>query len=187
MNASATSTRYSGLRIGLHWAIALLIAAAYALIELREFYPKGSDPRELMKTLHFMLGLSILFLAMLRVAAALGSAKPAIVPAPPAWQHALAAATHGLLYLLMLGLPLLGWLLLSAAGKPIPFFGLELPPLMGPDKATAKTLKELHELIGQLGYALIGLHTAAALYHHYLVKDNTLRRMLPGSGEPSAS
>ena len=104
MNASTSASRYSGLRIGLHWAIALLIAAAYALIELREIYPKGSDPRELMKTLHFMLGLSVLFLAVLRVAAALGSPKPAIVPAPPAWQHALAGATHGLLYLLMLGL-----------------------------------------------------------------------------------
>ena len=187
MNASTSASRYSGLRIGLHWAIALLIAAAYALIELREIYPKGSDPRELMKTLHFMLGLSVLFLAVLRVAAALGSPKPAIVPAPPAWQHALAGATHGLLYLLMIGLPLLGWLLLSTAGKPVPFFGLELPPLMGPDKATAETLKELHELIGQAGYALIGLHTAAALYHHYLVKDNTLRRMLPCRSGQSAS
>lgn len=187
MNASTSASRYSGLRIGLHWAIALLIAAAYALIELREIYPKGSDPRELMKTLHFMLGLSVLFLAVLRIAAALGSPKPAIVPAPPAWQHALAGATHGLLYLLMLGLPLLGWLLLSAAGKPVPFFGLELPPLIGPDKATAETLKELHELIGQAGYALIGLHTAAALYHHYLVKDNTLRRMLPCKSGQSAS
>jgi cytochrome b561 len=171
--------RYGSARITLHWLMALLMVAVYALIELREFYPKGSDPRELMKTLHFMLGLGVLFLAVLRIFVATQSPKPPITPALSAWQRILAAITHGLLYLLMLGLPLLGWLLLSAAGKPIPFFGIELPPLIGQDKALAKTLKEVHQLAGQAGYFLIGLHTAAALFHHYVVKDDTLRRMLP--------
>jgi cytochrome b561 len=69
--------------------------------------------------------------------------------------------------------------MLSAAGKPIPFFGLELPPLIGENKELAKTIKEVHETGGTVGYYLIGLHTAAALFHHYLVRDNTLRRMLP--------
>ena len=124
--------RYGSARITLHWLMALLMVAVYALIELREFYPKGSDPRELMKTLHFMLGLGVLFLAVLRIFVATQSPKPPITPALSAWQRILAAITHGLLYLLMLGLPLLGWLLLSAAGKPIPFFGIELPPQTAP-------------------------------------------------------
>lgn len=86
---------------------------------------------------------------------------------------------HGLLYAFLILMPLLGWLTLSAGGKPIPFFGLELPALVGPDKALASTVKEIHETIGTVGYYLIGLHAAAALYHHYFVHDDTLRRMLP--------
>jgi cytochrome b561 len=85
----------------------------------------------------------------------------------------------------MIGMPLAGWVVLSAAGKPIPFFGLELPALVGQDKALASQVVELHETVGTLGYWLIGLHALAALAHHYLWKDNTLRRMLP-SGRRSS-
>jgi cytochrome b561 len=83
------------------------------------------------------------------------------------------------LYAFLILMPLLGWLTLSAAGKAIPFFGLELPALIGPDKALAESIEDLHGTIGTLGYYLIGLHAAAALYHHYFVQDDTLRRMLP--------
>jgi len=68
---------------------------------------------------------------------------------------------------------------LSAKGKVIPFFGLELPPLIGADKALGRSLEDVHTTIGTFGYYLIGLHAAAALFHHYIVHDNTLRRMLP--------
>lgn len=179
MTSSATSSRYGNLTIGLHWLIAILIVAVYLLIELRELYPKGSDPREAMKAWHFMLGLSVFFLAWLRLFVNIRATRPAIAPTPPVWQKISAGAVHGLLYLLLLGLPLAGWLMLSAAGKPIPFFSLELPPLIGENKELAKTIKEIHETGGTIGYYLIGLHTAAALFHHYLVRDNTLRRMLP--------
>jgi cytochrome b561 len=87
-------------------------------------------------------------------------------------------------------MPILGWLTLSAKGKVIPFFGLELPPLIGADKALARSLEDIHETIGTLGYYLIGLHAAAALFHHYITHDNTLWRMLPrrriGSAMPPA-
>ena len=76
-------------------------------------------------------------------------------------------------------MPLLGWLTLSAGDKVIPFFGLELPALVGPDKAFAGSVKEIHETIATIGYYLVGLHAAAALYHHYVVHDDTLLRMLP--------
>jgi cytochrome b561 len=77
----------------------------------------------------------------------------------------------------MLLMPLAGWLALSAAGKPIPFFGLELPALMAPNKTFAHDIKELHEAVGAAGYWLIGIHVAAALGHHYVLKDGLMSRM----------
>lgn len=158
----------------------LLIAAAYACIELKGNFPKGSDTRELLKQWHFMLGLSVFALVWLRLLARLIAPTPRIEPALPAWQAIPAQLMHAALYALMIGAPLAGWLILSAAGKPIPFFGLELPALIGPNKELAGQIKELHELAGTAGYWLIGLHAAAGLYHHYVARDNTLKRMLPG-------
>lgn len=91
----------------------------------------------------------------------------------------MAGVMHAMLYALMLGLPLLGWLYLSAAGKPIPFFGFNLPALVAENKALAGSIKEIHQTVGTAGYFLIALHAAAALLHHYVIRDNTLQRMLP--------
>ncbi len=174
-----TASRYGSLSIGLHWLMLLLIAAAYACIELRGNFPKGSDIREGLKTWHFMLGLSILVLVLVRLAARFTGTLPRIDPEPPKWQSLFAKLMHIALYALMIGMPLLGWLTLSAEGKLVPFFGLQLPPLVGESKSIASWAKELHETGGTAGYFLIGLHAAAALFHHYFVRDNTLRRMLP--------
>lgn len=80
---------------------------------------------------------------------------------------------------LMIGLPVLGWLILSAKAA-TPLWGYNLPPLMSPNASTAKWLKNLHELGATAGYFLIGAHAAAALFHHYVIRDNTLARILPG-------
>ena len=72
---------------------------------------------------------------------------------------------------------MLGWLILSAEGKAIPFFGLELPALMSPNDESAELFEEIHELVATAGYALLGLHAVAAIFHHHIVKDNTLKRM----------
>src|SRR5690606_34035511 len=95
------------------------------------------------------------------------------------WQRQAAQLVHVLLYILMIAMPLAGWLLLSAAGKPIPFYGLELPALMGESKAVADAVKETHKTVGQLAYYLIAAHVLAGLYHHYVRRDNALLRMLP--------
>ena len=166
--------------MGFHWLMLLLLAAVYGCIELRELFPKGSDPREALKTWHFMLGLSVFVLAGLRLLVRLAGPLPRIEPNSPRWQNLSARFTHFLLYALMIAMPLAGWLLLSAKGKPIPFFGLHLAPLIGESKSLAKLIEEVHETAGTAGYFLIGLHTAAALFHHYVLRDNTLRRMLPG-------
>lgn len=179
MNIKNTHDRYNKVSITLHWLMVLLIAAVYALIELKGIYPRGSDPREAMKMWHFMLGLLVLLLVLVRIGVRLFSGKPpAILPTIAGWQAALAKLVHLALYALMLGLPLAGWFILSLSGKPIPFFGLELPAIAGENTDLAKTVKEIHETAGKVGYALIGIHALAALFHHYIQRDNTLKRML---------
>ena len=175
-----TANRYGSLSIGLHWLMLLLIAAVYACIELRGNFPKGSDIREGLKTWHFMLGLSVLVLVAFRVVVPFTGAVPRIQPDPPKWQNLLARLMHLALYALMIGMPIMGWLTISAEGKIVPFYGLQLPSLVGENKSFADWAKELHETGGTIGYFLIGLHAAAALFHHFVFRDNTLRRMLPG-------
>ena len=179
MTLKPETDRYHLGSIALHWAMLLLFIAVYGSIELRGLFDKGSVPREAMKSLHFMLGLLVLGLVWLRIALRLVYPAPAIKPAPPAWQNLAAKLTHLALYALMIGMPLLGWLVLSAAGKPVPFFGLELPALLGANKDLSHQLKEVHEFGGSLGYFLIAAHAGASLFHHYIQRDNTLQRMLP--------
>lgn len=171
--------RYSRATIFIHWAMLLLIAAVYAAIELREFFPKGSDIREGFKSWHFMLGLTVLALVGVRIVMRVVGPTPPIIPAPPAAQRLLARTVHLALYALMIAMPLAGWAILSAKGAPIPYFGLELPPLVPANKPLAEQIQDVHETIGTVGYGLIALHAAAALAHHYLRGDDTLRRMLP--------
>ncbi|AMP00096.1 prokaryotic cytochrome b561 family protein [Collimonas arenae] len=173
------TAKYGSLTIGLHWLTLLLLIAIYATMELRGIFPKGSDGRNGMMMWHYMLGLSVLAVVTLRLAARWFSATPPIQPPPPRWQMVFASVMHVALYALMIGMPILGWLTLSAAGKPIPFFGLELPALISQNKELASQIKEVHETCATIGYFLIGLHAVAGLFHHYVVRDTTLRRMLP--------
>jgi cytochrome b561 len=179
MGLTNTAARYGTLSIALHWLVFLLLVGVYACIELRELFPKGSDPRDALKAWHFTLGLTVFGVVWVRLALRLFQATPAITPPVPARQLVLSRIIHFALYAIMIGMPVLGWLVLSGEAKPIPFFGLGLPPLMGENKELAEILEEVHETVGTVGYVLIGLHTLAALYHHYFMRDNTLRRMLP--------
>jgi cytochrome b561 len=172
-----TDSRYSKASIVLHWGMVALIAAVYATIESRTLFERGSDIREGVKTWHFMLGLTVFVLVWLRIAARLLWPAPPIAPTPPRWQRAISAIVHGFLYILMIGMPIGGWLILSGEAKVIPFWGFELPPLMAPDKALAHKIEEVHETLGTIGYWMIGLHAVAALVHHYIWKDSVLRRM----------
>lgn len=179
MSTGNPNLRYGGASIALHWLMLIVIAAVYACIELRGKFPKGSDLREGLKAWHFMLGLSVLLLVTVRIVLRVTGATPPIRPAPPRWQVALSRLMLVALYALMIGMPLLGWLTLSAAGKPIPFFFVQFPALVNESKPVADWAKEIHETGGTIGYFLIAMHAAAALFHHYFVRDNTLRRMLP--------
>ena len=180
MSLTNSSTKYGAISIGLHWFMFLLLVAVYACIELREFYPKGSDTREMFKTWHFMLGLTVFGLVWFRLVARLLQVTPGIKPAIIKWQYSLAKIAHFCLYLLMIGMPIGGWLILSAEGHNVPFYGLSLPALIAENKETAERIEDIHKTVGLVGYYLIGLHALAALFHHYLRKDNTLKRMRIG-------
>jgi len=180
MSDAAAPKRYPDSTILLHWLVLILVVAAYACILLRTNFERGSDIREGLKAWHFMLGLSVLAATFLRIGLrAMVWKTPPITPPPPRMLHLPSIAAHLAIYAWLIAMPIAGWTILSAEGNPIPFWGLNLPPLTSPDKVLADQVKELHETSGTIGYFLLGLHAAAALFHHYFMKDDTLRRMLP--------
>ena len=165
---------YSRLSISLHWLMLALLAAVYAVILLREGYPRGSDIREAFKAWHFSLGLTVFALVWVRLI--VRRLRPR--PFPADWSERLAAAMHLALYAFMVAMPLLGWLTLSADGDPVRVFGIGLPALVAPNELLGDRTKMIHETLGVVGYWLVGLHAAAGLAHHYLLKDDTLKRMM---------
>lgn len=170
------ASRYAAASILMHWLMLAVIVAVYAFINLHDLFPKSSPWHNDLKHWHFICGLLVMFLIGFRLALRLyAGPAPAVQPRPARWMSHIGHWMHGLLYIFMIGMPVLGWLTLSAAGKPIPF---DLPSLLEANKTLASNIKDVHETIGDIGYYLIGLHAAAALFHHYFLKDNTLMRML---------
>ncbi|CAN1511424.1 CybB Cytochrome B561 [Burkholderiaceae bacterium] len=176
---SSNEYKYGRSLIALHWLMFFLLIFVYAVIEFRVLFDKGMPEREFMKSLHFMFGLLVLLLVLFRLVARRLNPRP-----PPhsseGWYKLLHIASqvgHWALYALMLGMPLMGWMALSAAGKPIPFFGLVMPALIGPDETLSKQLKSLHETAGSFGYILIGVHVLAAFFHQFVLKDSLMTRL----------
>ncbi|MEY4675732.1 MAG: hypothetical protein RLZZ470_239 [Pseudomonadota bacterium] len=179
MNTTDNPFRYARPLVALHWLMFLLLILVYAAMEFRVLYEKGMPEREFMKSLHFMFGLCVLALVLLRLLAKRLSPhpEPTVHSGALLVLHRASRFGHAVLYLFMILMPFMGWMMLSAAGKPIPFWGLELPPLMGADEVLAKQIKSAHALAGNLGYGLIGLHVAAALFHQLVLKDKLMQRM----------
>lgn len=174
MNLQSNKYSYSALLRFLHWGMLLLIVAVFASIEMRVFYDKGTDMRNAFKSWHFMLGLTVLLLVVMRIISRLRQPYPLVEPVLPQWQAVLSKLTHIFLYALMIIMPITGWLTLSAEGKPIPF---GLPSLITVNEGVAHDIEEFHELFGKVGYALIAVHVIAAAYHQWLRKDNVFKRM----------
>lgn len=183
MDAPSAHLRYRPSARALHWGIALIVIVAIALIELTDLFPKGSAGRDGLKHWHAQLGLAILGLTALRLVLRLGRATPAIVPAPQPWEAAAAKLMHVALYAVMLALPVLGIAMLQASGKPVDFLRMSLPVFFAQNEDLGHSLEEAHELLGNIAIGLIGLHVAAALWHHFVRHDNTLRRMLPTAAD----
>ncbi len=128
---------------------------------------------------HKSLGLTILTLAVLRLGWRLANRTPLLPEGMSGVERALAHLTHWGLYAILLAMPLSGWLLTSTAGVPVNYFGLgTVPMLTGSDEAWAKTLAGVHEIFSKLLLVLFVLHVLGALKHHFVSKDNTLRRMI---------
>ena len=170
--------RYGLPLISLHWLTLLLIAAAYVLGTILE--DMALSPLKLkLYAWHKWVGMLVLFLLVPRIVLRLFDKLDHRRELSPLEAKA-SALVHGGLYLLLLLVPLFGWLNSSAAGFPVVLFGiLPLPDLVGKDKALAEVFEELHEGTVNLLVTLAALHAAAALYHHHVRRDGVLARMVP--------
>ena len=171
--------RYTGTAIALHWAVAVLIAGAFVIGLIAVALPVSPQKLKLFSW-HKWIGVSIALLALVRLAWRLWHAAPALPAGMRRWEQHVAAGTHALLYMLLLAVPVTGWLMSSAAGFPVVFLGvLPLPDLVAKDKALADTLKLVHDLLNKTLLVLVVLHVAAAVKHHVVDRDDVLTRMLP--------
>ncbi|NTX26448.1 cytochrome b [Burkholderia pyrrocinia] len=176
-NILAKQTRYSSPAIFFHWAIFLLVALAYLAIEIRG--PKGSDSRVFWMNVHLTAGTFVLVLSVLRVLWRVVSRVPEAIP-QAALLRWLSKLSHVALYVFIIAQPLLGIMMINLGGKPVSLDWLGVSfTLFGPDKALRPTIKAAHELIGNAFYFVIGLHALAALYHHFIRRDDVLRRIAP--------
>lgn len=129
---------------------------------------------------HKWLGVTIFLLTVARLAWRATHTPPPLPETIPRWQQRAAYGLHLLLYVLLLVIPLTGWAMSSAKGFPVVYLGLvQLPDLVGKDKMLGELLTTVHQMLNFGLLALVGMHIAAALKHHFIEHDTTLRRMLP--------
>ena len=178
MASSPTAPRYTVTARVLHWLIAIAIVGALCVALTFDDMP--ISPRKIrLINYHKWFGLTVLFLLVARAAWRFGHRPPTLPASMPAWQVRAAHASHGLLYLLMLVVPILGWFLSSADGFPITYLGLiPLPSLTAKDKAVAEVLEDAHAVLAWTLIVVASAHALAALKHHVVDRDDVLRRML---------
>jgi cytochrome b561 len=171
---------YSRTAIALHWLLALLIIANFALgVTMVDI--SGLTPAKLQYfAWHKWLGIAVLALTAYRFLWRLSQDTPRYPIGIPAWQEQLAGALHRLMYMLMFAVPLSGYLYTTAAGVPVVFLGLlPIPAAFGPDAALKAIFKTAHYALNMGLLAGVCLHISAALKHHFIERDNILRRMFP--------
>lgn len=166
----STSFRYSKTMIIIHWLTALLVLGAWLT---------AAGGREVIQDpplLHFTLGLAVLALIVPRLILRLAGAAPEAIGGR-GWLATAAKAGHGLLYLLMVGLPITGWYAASRMGVPVSFLGIELPALTAAVQGRPGLIADLHENAGTFILILAGLHALMAIWHQFVLRDGTLQRM----------
>jgi cytochrome b561 len=164
--------------IAFHWLTALIIAGAFP-VGLLMGDMAVTPFRIKVFVWHKWAGLTVLWLSCLRLAWRSRHAAPPALAGMPVWQERASRAVQYVVYGLLFAVPLTGWMYSSAAGYSVVYLNLlALPDLVGKDKALADQLKELHETLNWTLLALVGLHAAAALKHHFIDKDTVLLRML---------
>jgi cytochrome b561 len=163
----------------LHWVIVALVITQFVLASIADDLPVGMRKLGLLAR-HKSVGITILALALLRLAWRWSNPTPALPANLKPYEVVLARGTHTALYGLLIAMPLTGWLMSSARSFAVSWFGMfQLPDLVRPDRALYDAMLTTH---GVLAWTLAGvatLHVLAALKHHFIMKDDVLRRMLP--------
>jgi cytochrome b561 len=182
-----TAVRWGAVSKFLHWIIVLMIITQYVLAEAAEDMPLGMQKFETY-ALHKSFGITILMLAVLRLLWRWANPTPELPNTLKPYERFLARAVHFGLYAFLFIQPIVGWTMSNAENYPVSYFGwFTLPDLVAPDKEFGEVMEEIHEALfnGMLGLAV--LHVAAALKHHFWLKDDVLKRMLPfGSTRPGS-
>ncbi|MCR9277215.1 MAG: cytochrome b/b6 domain-containing protein [Pseudomonadaceae bacterium] len=172
---------YSSLAQILHWLIAAMIVVQYVLAELAE---GADDAGRVVAQLallanHKSVGMTVLLLAIIRLAWRAGHPPPPLPAAMPLWQKRISGLTHALIYALLFSIPLSGWLMSSASAYSVSWFNLfAFPDLIAPSENLAEVFTEIHHLAAEGLFVLVVLHAAAALKHHFFDKDTVLKRMI---------
>ena len=171
------ASHYTRTALALHWVVAGIIICTFSLglvVSDMHFSPQKLK----LVAYHKWLGITVLALVALRGIWRLTHRPPALPPMP-AWQQIGAKFTHALMYTLMFAIPFSGWLFSSATGYQVVYLGiLPLPNLLAKNKLLADALGDIHATFAWLMFYVLLLHVAAALKHHFLDRDETLRRML---------
>ncbi|MBU1359400.1 MAG: cytochrome b [Gammaproteobacteria bacterium] len=163
----------------LHWLVVLLVATQFSISFLMPDIGRNTVPGTLIN-LHLSFGIVILAVMAVRLVYRLGHPVPLDAADAPKWERALARATHWIFYAILLVGPFLGWASASSHRLPVVVFGMiPLPALAAPGARWANQAGDVHAFGMWVLLALVGLHAAAALYHHLVRHDDTLRRMLP--------
>lgn len=180
MSATGTPPGYSGIAKLLHWLVVGLLVAQFVIAWLMPHIGRNTQPNTIIN-LHFSLGIVILAVLILRLAWRWTHPEPPPLDGIPPWQTRSARVVHGVLYLLLLAIPVLGWMNASWRGFDVSVFGLfALPRLMATRAAGFAWTGDIHTVLSwYVLLAFVGVHVAAALYHA-LRRDGVLARMLPG-------
>lgn len=185
MAFKTTESQWGSIARFLHWSIALLVIAMLIGGNLMGDLPNGVDK---LKTyaLHKSLGLTILALMLLRLIWRFFDPRPADPPGIGTPARMASRLVHASFYLLLIAMPLSGWLYNSASNFPLKWFGLfSVPALSSADKGLKTIANQAHETISWLILAVLLVHVVAALKHHWVDRDDVLRRMLPWRKKPS--
>jgi cytochrome b561 len=175
-----STLRYSGTAIALHWLIALLMICGFYLGWIMTDIPGFTPTKLKYVSWHKWIGVTVFALAVLRLVWRITHSAPSMPSTMPRWQQAAAHGTHALLYVLMLAIPVTGYLFSSASGVQVVYLGIvPLPVLIGPDHALKAVLRGAHIALNYTLLVLFVLHVAAALKHQLVQRDGLLARMIP--------
>ena len=174
----AGRTRYSKVAMILHWAIAIGVIANWRIAEAAEHLPDAE--RGGVMYWHFAIGMTILVASLARIAWRVINPPPPLSASLAPWERVLARVTHTIFYVLLIALPLGGWIGLSGYKAPVDMFGIVWPVLpVGFGEKTGHEILEFHATVGSLMILLVGLHLLGAIKHMVFDRDGNLWRMLP--------